>query len=85
MPPSKPEVNFVHAGDIQWRLEYRHMASPAARMLNGVGQEPGGVFALFGRVGRSPRVYAAKDRELILRQMQAAALAKMGMTLAGAL
>lgn len=64
-------------------MEYRHMASPAARMLNGTGQEPGGVFALFGRVGRSPRVYAARDRELVLRQMQAAALAKMGLTLAG--
>lgn len=41
------------------------------------------MFALFGRVGRSPRVYAASDRESILRAIQTAALAKMGMTLAG--
>lgn len=59
------------------------MASPAARMLLTSGAEPGGVFALFGRVGRSPRVYAAQDREAVVRQIQATALAKMGITLAG--
>ena len=60
------------------------MASPAARLLLSSDGEPGGTFALFGRVGRSPRVYAARDRETVLRQIQAAALAKMGITLPGA-
>ena len=74
-----------HADQVRWRLEYRHMASPAARLLLSSDGEPGGAFALFGRVGRSPRVYAARDRETVLRQIQAAALAKMGITLPGAL
>lgn len=59
------------------------MSSPAARLLLGQLGDPGGTFALFGRVGRSPRVYAARDRDLFLRQMQAAALSRMGITLAG--
>ena len=73
----------LRAGDVRWRLEFRHMSSPAARLLLAEDPDPGGAFALFGRVGRSPRVYAARDRELFLRQMQAAALSKMGITLAG--
>lgn len=59
------------------------MSSPAARLLLGEPGDPGGSFALFGRVGRSPRVFAARDTETLLRQMQAAALNKMGITLAG--
>ena len=73
------------AGGIRWRLEFRHMSSPAARLLLGEPGDPGGTFALFGRVGRSPRVFATKDREALLRQMQAAALKRMGITLAGRL
>ena len=61
------------------------MSSPAARLLLGEAGDPGGTFALFGRVGRSPRVFAARDREGLLRQMQAAALNKMGITLASRL
>lgn len=61
------------------------MSSPAARLLrpSSAGDEPGAIFALFGRVGRSPRVYASRDRETLLRHMQASALKKMGLTLAG--
>lgn len=70
-------------GSVIWRLEYRNMASPAARLLNTDVNEPGLVFALFGRVGRSPRVFAARDREVLLRELQTAALKKMGITLAG--
>lgn len=72
-------------GHVRWRLEYRHMSSPAARLLQADGKEPGAVFALFGKVGRSPRVYTVRDREGFLRTMQTAALSKMGITLAGKL
>lgn len=77
------KVSKLVTGVIRWRLEYRHMSSPAARLLLGEPGDPGGPFALFGRVGRSPRVYACRDREAVMRQMQTAALNKMGMTLAG--
>jgi hypothetical protein len=60
------------------------MASPAARLLASGVTDPGAVFACFGRTGRSPRVFAARDREGLLRQAQAAALKKMGITMAGA-
>jgi DnaJ family protein C protein 13 len=59
------------------------MASPAARHLALRHGDPASVFALFGRVGRSPRVYASRDRDTLLRQMQASALRHMGLTLAG--
>lgn len=74
----------VHvAGSVTWRLEYRNMASPAARTLvNGVN-DPGALFAVFGKVGRSPRVFAARDRDRLLVQLQTAALKKMGITFAG--
>ncbi|KAK9809260.1 hypothetical protein WJX72_012293 [[Myrmecia] bisecta] len=70
-------------GAVRWRLEYRHMASPAARLLlpSPAGNDPGGVFALFGKVGRSPRVYACRDRDILLRQLQTAGLKKMGLKL----
>ena len=60
------------------------MASPAARQLAGGVHDPGAVFALFGRTGRSPRVFAARDRDGLLRQAQAAALNRVGITMAGA-
>ena len=59
------------------------MASPGAICLISGVNDPGAVFALSGKVGRSPRVFAARDRDGILRQMQAAALKRMGITLAG--
>ena len=70
-------------GGVTWRLEYRNMASPAARLLASGVNDPGAVFAFFGRTGRSPRVFAARDRDGLLRQTQAAALKKMGITMAG--
>ena len=60
------------------------MASPAARLLAAGVNDPGAVFAFFGRTGRSPRVFAARDRDGLLRQAQAAALNRMGITMAGA-
>ena len=59
------------------------MASPGAMCLVSGLNDPGAVFALSGKVGRSPRVFAARERDGILRQMQAAALKRMGITLAG--
>lgn len=59
------------------------MGSPGAICLISGVNDPGAVFALSGKVGRSPRVFAARDRDGILRQMQAAALKRMGITLAG--
>lgn len=72
------------AGGVIWRLEYRNMASPAARLLVTGVNDPGSVIAFFGKVGRSPRVFAARDRDTLLRELQTAALKKMGMTVAGA-
>ena len=57
------------------------MSSPAARLLINEGTEPGPVFALLGKVGRVPRIYASTSRDLILRQLQTVALNKMGITL----
>ena len=71
------------AGGVLWRLEYRHMGSPGAICLVSGVNDPGAVFALSGKVGRSPRVFAARDRDGLLRQMQAAALKRMGITIAG--
>ena len=71
------------AGLVKWRLEYRHAASPAARLLQPRSSDPVGVFALLGRVGRSPRVFAFRDREQLLRQMMAAGSKKMGLALSG--
>ncbi len=76
-------VTRACAGAVLWRLEYRHMGSPGALCLVSGVNDPGAVFALSGKVGRSPRVFAARDRDGILRQMQAAALKRMGITLAG--
>ena len=73
------------AGLVKWRLEYRHAASPAARLLQPRSSDPVGVFALLGRVGRSPRVFAFRDREQLLRQMVAAGSKKMGLALSGEL
>ena len=59
------------------------MGSPGAICLVSGVSDPGAVFALSGKVGRSPRVFAARDRDGLLRQMQAAALKRMGITVAG--
>lgn len=71
------------AGGVIWRVEYRNMASPAARLLVTGVNDPGSVFAFFGKVGRSPRIFAARDRDSLLRELQTAALKKMGLTVAG--
>jgi hypothetical protein len=71
-------------GAVKWRLEFASMASPAARLLAGGDGRVGGAFALMGRLGRSPRVYAARDRDNLLKAIQTAALRRLGVTLAGA-
>lgn len=71
------------AGQVKWRLEFRHVASPVARLLLSEADGTSGVFALFGKVGHSPRVYASRDRDALLKQLQTAAYKKMGLTLAG--
>ena len=68
---------------MKWRLEFRHAASPVARLLLPDPDGTGGVFALFGKVGRTPRVYASRDRDAFLKQLQTVAYNKMGLTLAG--
>lgn len=59
------------------------MAKPAARFLASDQSDPPGVFALLGKVGRVPRVYASRDREALLRAMQTVAFKRMGISLAG--
>lgn len=72
------------SGLARWRLEFRHAAAPFVRLLLASEGQPPGVaaFAVFGKAGRSPRVYAARDREALLRAAQAAALRRSGLTLA---
>lgn len=77
-------AQHVSVGQVKWRLEFRHVASPVARLLLLEGDGTAGLFALFGKVGRSPRVYASRDRDALLKQLQASAYKKMGLTLAGA-
>ena len=74
---------MTYTGQVKWRLEFRHVASPVAKVLLPEADGTAGVFALFGKVGRSPRVYAIRDRDALLKQMQTAAYKKMGLTLAG--
>lgn len=88
-PPNAPQAygisaHVAAAGQVKWRLEFRHVASPVARLLLPDAEGTAGVFALFGKVGRSPRVYASRDRDALLKQLQTAAYKKMGLTLAGA-
>lgn len=73
----------VTAGQVKWRLEFCHAASPIARLLLPEADGTASVFALFGKVGRSPRVYASRDRDALLKQLQTAAYKKTGLTLAG--
>lgn len=73
----------VAAGQVQWRLEYRHVASPVAKLLLPQAGVSGSPFALFGKVGSSPRVYATQNRDALFKALQAAAYKKMGLTLAG--
>ena len=61
------------------------MASPVARLLLPEAGGTSGIFAVFGKVGHSPRVYASRDRDALLKQLQTAAYKKMGLTLAGVL
>lgn len=82
-PQSKRCLWGCVTGLVRWRLEYRNMAKPAARLLSSGQQDPPGVFALLGKVGRVPRVYASRDREALLRALQAAAFKRLGISLAG--
>lgn len=79
----KLHIHGLATGQVKWRLEYRHVASPVARLLLSDTDGTSGVFALFGKVGHSPRVYASRDRDALLKQVQAAAYKKMGLALAG--
>lgn len=76
-------TGIQHAGQVKWRLEYRHVASPVARLLLAQAGTNGSPFALFGKVGSSPRVYATQNRDALLKSLQSAAYKKMGLTLAG--
>ena len=62
------------------------MASPAARVLHpsSAADAPAPVAALFGKAGRSPRVYGGRDVEALLQLMPVTAQKKLGVTLAGA-
>jgi DnaJ family protein C protein 13 len=83
-------------GVVKWRWGYAHAASPAIRLLSSssstllpsssqaAAAPPAGTqqFALLSKTGRSPRVYATRDRSTLLRAIQTAALNKVGVTLA---
>lgn len=70
-------------GTVKWRWGYATAASPAVRLLRS-GDAPQGlpVFVVFSKTGRSPRVYAARNRDALLRAVQAVALGSLGVTLA---
>lgn len=77
------QVNIHLAGQVQWRLEYRHVTSPVARLLLPQAGTRTSPFALFGKVGNSPRVYTTQSRDAVLKSLQSAAYNKMGLTVAG--
>jgi DnaJ family protein C protein 13 len=81
--PTAVERLDADGAAVRWRLPLRHAAAPFARAL-APGDAPAGAlpFALFGKAGRSPRVYACRERDALLRAAQTAALQKLGLTLA---
>ena len=82
-PTALERIN-VETKAVKWRWGYAIAASPAIRLLASGGDTPAGhlSFAVMGRTGRSPRVYAVRDREGLLRAVQTAALTKIGVSLA---
>mmetsp|Transcript_48085 Transcript_48085/g.121362 ORF Transcript_48085/g.121362 Transcript_48085/m.121362 type:complete len:1147 (+) Transcript_48085:107-3547(+) len=72
---------------LKWRLEFRQLVSPAVSLLSppvgggAAGAPAGGVFALHGKHGRAPRVYACAQRDAFLKAMQARAAQSYGMSL----
>lgn len=70
-------------GKIKWRAEFRSMASPALRLVASGHDDPGQSLAVFLKSGRSPRVFALRERHKLVQAVQAAALARLGITLAG--
>lgn len=72
-------------GAVRWQAQYQHMGPAAAVLLVSGGEDPPRCFAVYDRTGRSPRIYAAKQRDALLRAMQAAALSSLGTSLKGAL
>ena len=61
------------------------MGPAAAVLLVSEAGDPPGCFAVYDCTGRSPRVYAAKQRDALLRAMQAAAASSLGILLKGAI
>lgn len=59
------------------------MASPALRLLASGRDDPGQALAVFMKSGRTPRVFAARERHKLVQAVQAAALARLGISLAG--
>jgi DnaJ family protein C protein 13 len=89
--PTAVERLDKDTGVVKWRWGYAHAASPAIRLLSSsysghaaASPSPAGTqqFALLSKTGRSPRVYATRDRSTVLCAMQTAALNKLGVTLA---
>ena len=70
-------------GTVKWRWPYAGAASPAARLLRS-GDSPQNlpVFVILSKTARSPRVYAVRNRDNLLRAIQAVALGSLGVTLA---
>ncbi len=60
------------------------MGSPAVRMLQPSPGVEAPVAALFGKAGRSPRVYGGRDVDALVQGMQVTAQKKLGITLTGA-
>ena len=77
------QTSFAHTGAVRWQAQYQHMGPPAAVLLVSEAGDPPGCFAVYDRTGRSPRVYAAKQRDALLRAMQAAAASSLGTSLKG--
>ena len=73
----------MSAGLVRWQAQYQHMGPSAAVLLLSGAEDPAGCFAVYDRTGRSPRIYAAKQRDALLRAMQAAALTSLGLPCKG--
>jgi len=74
-----------------WRCDHQHLGSPGLMTLAAApaGAQPDaapvqdGVFAVFSRLDRRPRVFALWERSQLVAALQAAAISKLGVRVAG--
>lgn len=70
---------------MRWQGLYHTLGPTAIVHLRSGPGDPEGCFAIYSRAGRSPRVYACRQRPDLLRAMLEAAVTNLGIVLKGEL